>query len=179
MLPSTHKACGFTTVDDVNGKEYVLEFYTNDIENVNSQIKFWVNGKFPLDVFIQNMKDLIECQKRQYIDAISRTGDFEFAEKFKYHEIESAWFPMVTKGTNNRHLQQVLNTEVSCSAPTLELKEITVNTLEDILSSNLPNFIFSNVAEDMILFAKQIFDQKEIRKSFANDNQYDVPQKHS
>ena len=171
MLPSTHKACGFTTVDDVNGKEYVPEFYTNDIENVNGQIKFWVNGKFPLDIFIQNMKDLIDCQKRQYIDAISETGDFEFAEKFKYLEIESAWFPMVTKGTNNRHLQQVLNT--------LELKEITVNTLEDILSSNLPNFIISDVAEDMILFAKQIFDQKEIRKSFINDNQYEVQQKHS
>ena len=52
VLPSTHKARGLTTLDDVNGKEYVPEFYTNDIENVNSQIKFWVNGKFPLDVFI-------------------------------------------------------------------------------------------------------------------------------
>ena len=179
VLPSTHKACGFTTLDDVNGKEYVPEFYTNDIENVNSQIKFWVNGKFPLDVFIQKMKDLIKCQERQYIDAISGTGDFEFAEKFKYLEIESAWFPMVAKGTNNRHLQQELNTEVSCSAPTLELKEITANTLEDISSSDLPSFISSDVAEDMILFAKQIFDQKKIRKSFNNDNQYEVPQKHS
>ena len=83
MLPSTRKACGFTTLNDVNGKEYVPEFYTNDIENVNSQIKFWVNGKFPLDVFIQKMKDLIKCQERQYIDALSETGDFEFAEKFK------------------------------------------------------------------------------------------------
>ena len=52
VLPSTHKVCGFTILDDVNGKEYVPEFYTNDIENVNSQIKFWVNGKFPLDIFI-------------------------------------------------------------------------------------------------------------------------------
>ena len=91
MLPSTRKACGFTTLNDVNGKEYVPEFYTNDIENVNSQIKFWVNEKLPLDVFIQKMKDLIECQERQYIDAISGTGDFEFAEKFKYLEIGSAW----------------------------------------------------------------------------------------
>ena len=65
------KRRGFTTLHDVNGKEYVPEFYTNDIENVNSQIKFWVNGKFPLDVFIQKVKDLIECQERQYIDAIS------------------------------------------------------------------------------------------------------------
>ena len=71
VLPSTHKACGFTTLDDVNGKEYVPEIYTNDIENVNSQIKFLVNGKFPVDVFIQKVKDLIECQERQYIDAIS------------------------------------------------------------------------------------------------------------
>ena len=179
VLPSTHKACGFTILDDVNGKEYVLEFYTNDIENINSQIKFWVNGKFPLDVFIQKMKDLIQCQERQYIDATSETGDFEFAEKFKYLETGSAWFPIVIKGTNNRHLQQELNTEVSCSAPTLELKEITVNTLEGISSSNLSNFIFIDVAEDMILFAKQIFDQKKIRKSFINDNQYEVPQKHS
>ena len=132
MLPLTRKACGFTTLNDVNGKGYVPEFYTNDIENVNSQIKFWVNEKLPLDVFIQKMKDLIECQERQYIDAISGTGDFEFAEKFKYLEIGSAWFPMVAKGTNNRHLQQVLNTEVSCSVPTLELKEIRANTSEDI-----------------------------------------------
>ena len=51
MLPSTRKACGFTTLNDVNGKEYVPEFYTNDIENVNSQIKFWVNEKLPLNVF--------------------------------------------------------------------------------------------------------------------------------
>ena len=84
------------------------------------------------------MKDVIECQKRKYIDAISGTGDFEFAEKFKYLQIGSAWFPMVAKGTNNRHLQQVLNTEVSCNAPTLELKEITVNTLGDISLSDLP-----------------------------------------
>ena len=68
------------------------------------------------------MKDLTECQERKYIDTISGTGDFEFAEKFKYLEIGSAWFPVVVKGTNSRHLQQVLNTKVSCSAPTLELK---------------------------------------------------------
>ena len=86
---------------------------------------------------------------------------------------------MVAKGTNNRHLQQELNTEVSCSAPTLELKEIKVNTLEDISSSNLPSFISSDVVEDIILFVKQIFDQKKIRKSFNNDNQCEVPQKHS
>ena len=73
---------------------------------------------------------------------------------------------MVAKGTNNRHLKQELNTEVFCSAPTLELKEIILNTLEDISSSNLPNFIFSNVAEYMILFAKQIFDQKKNTKIF-------------
>ena len=86
---------------------------------------------------------------------------------------------MAAKETNNRHLQQVLNTDVSCSAPTLELKEITANTLEDISSSDLPSFISSDVAEDMVLFAKQTFDQKEIRKSFNNDNQHEVPQKHS
>ena len=57
LLPSIRKACGFkrcklgTTCP---------EFYTNDIENVNSQIKFWVNEKFPLDVIIQKLKDLIE-----------------------------------------------------------------------------------------------------------------------
>ena len=62
--------------------------------------------------------------------AISGTGDFEFTEKFNYLETGSAWFPIVAKGTNNRHLQQVLNT--ACSAPTLELKRITGNTLEDI-----------------------------------------------
>ena len=174
MLPSTRKACRFTTLNDVNEKEYVPEFYTNDIEYVNSQIKFWVNEKLPLDVFIQKIKDLNECQERQYIDAISGTGDFEFAEKFKYHEIGSAWFPMVAKGTNHRHLQRVFNTEVSCSAPTLQL-----NTLEYISLSDLPNFISRDVGEDMILFAKQIFGQKKIRKSFNNDNQYEVPKKHS
>ena len=77
------------------------------------------------------MKNLIACQERQYIDAwryaIIGTKDFEFAEKFKHLEIGSAWLPMVTKGTHMGHLQQVLNTEVSCSTPTLELKEITVN----------------------------------------------------
>ena len=86
---------------------------------------------------------------------------------------------MIAKVSNNRHLQQVLNTEVSCCAPTLELKEITANTLEDISSSNSPSFISSDVEEDMILFAKQIFYQKKIRKSFNNDNQYEVPQKDS
>ena len=60
MLPSIRKACGFTILNDLNGKEYVPEFYTNDVENINSQIKFRV-----IDVFIQKMKDLIEC-----IDAI-------------------------------------------------------------------------------------------------------------
>ena len=121
-------------------------------------------------LFIQKMEDLIECQERQNMDARSGTGDFEFAEKFKYFEIGSAWFPMVAKGTNNIHLQQELNTDVSCSAPTLELKGIRVNTLEDILSSDLPRFIFSDVAEGIILFTKQIFDQKKIRKSFNNNN---------
>ena len=41
MLPSARKACGFTILNDVNGKEYVPEFYTNDFENINSQVKFW------------------------------------------------------------------------------------------------------------------------------------------
>ena len=45
--------------------------------------------------------------------------------------------------------------------------------------SDLPSFIFSDVAEDIILFAKQIFDQNKIRKSFNNGNQFEVPQKHS
>ena len=48
VLPSTRKACGFTTSNDVNEKEYVPKFYTNDIENVNSQIKCSVNEKLPL-----------------------------------------------------------------------------------------------------------------------------------
>ena len=51
--------------NDLNGKEYVPEFYTNDVENINSQIKFKV-----IDVFILKMKDLIEC-----IDAIYRYID--------------------------------------------------------------------------------------------------------
>ena len=59
---------------------------------------------------------------------------------------------MVAKKTNNRHLEQQLNTEVSCSAPTLELKDITLNTLEDMSSSDLPRFLFSDVVKDMILF---------------------------
>ena len=105
MLPSTRETCGFTTLNDVNGKEYVPEFYTSDIANVNSQIKFWVNEKLFLDVFIQKMKDLTEYQERQYINAISGTGNFEFVEKLKYLEIGRAWFPVIAKGTNNRHLQ--------------------------------------------------------------------------
>ena len=72
-----------------------------------------------------------------------------------------------------------MNIEVSCSAQTLELNEITVNTLEDIFSSDLPSLISSDVTEDMIFFAKQLFNQNKIRKSFNNDNQYEVPQKHS
>ena len=62
---------------------------------------------------------------------------------------------------------------------TLELNEITVNTLEHIFSSDLPSLISSDVTEDIIFFAKQLFNQNKIRKSFNNDNQYEVPQKHS
>ena len=90
MLPSTREVRGFTTSNDVNGKVYVPEFYTSDIANINSQIKFWVNEKLFLDAFIQKIKDLIECQERQYIDDISGTGNFEFVEKFKYFEIGRA-----------------------------------------------------------------------------------------
>ena len=43
----------------------------------------------------------------------------------------------------------------------------------------MPSFISSDVAEDLILFAKHPFDQKKIRKSFNNVNKYEVPQKHS
>ena len=57
----------------------------------------------------------------------------------------------------------------------LELKDtvtqITVNKSEVISSSNLPSFISRDVAEDMALFAKQLFDQ---RKSFNNDKKYEV-----
>ena len=97
MLPLTRKACRFTTLNDVNGKGYVPEFYTNDIENINSQIKFWVNEKLPLDVFIQKMKDLIECQERQYIDTISGTGDFEFAENSSTSKLEVRGFQWLPK----------------------------------------------------------------------------------
>ena len=48
---------------------------------------------------------------------------------------------------------------------------MTVNTLEDISSSDLPSFIFSDIAEGRILFAKQLFDKKKKRKSFNSDNQ--------
>ena len=40
---------------------------------------------------------------------------------------------------------------------------MTVNTLEDISSSDLSSFISSDVAEDMILFAKNFFNQKKKR----------------
>ena len=96
----------------------------------------------------------------------------------KHLEIGSAWFPMATKGTHSRHLQQVLNTRISCSTLTLELKEITENTEQDISSSDLPSSISGDAAENMILFVKQVFDQKKIRKLFNNDNQYEVSEKH-
>ena len=48
---------------------------------------------------------------------------------------------------------------------------MTVNTLEDISSSDLPSFISSDIAEDRILFTKQIFDEKKKRRSFNSDNQ--------
>ena len=83
------QAYGFTTLNHVNWKEYVPEFYTNDIENVNSQIKSCAYEKLLLDVFIQKMKDLTEFQERQYIGAISGTGVFGFPEKFRYLEIRS------------------------------------------------------------------------------------------
>ena len=125
------------------------------------------------------MKDLIECQERQYIVPYLEQEILNLLKNSSTSKVKVHGFQSLPKETNNRHLQQDLNAEVSCSAPTLELKEITVNTLEDISSSNLPNFIFSDVAEDMILFTEQIFDQKKIQKSFINDNQYEVPQKHS
>ena len=37
----------------------------------------------------------------------------------------------------------------------------------------------SDVVEDLILFAKHLFHQKKMRKSFNNDNKFEVPQKHS
>ena len=52
--------------------------------------------------------------------------------------------------------------------------QITVNTLEDILSSDLPSFMSCDVAEDLMLFAKHLFDQEKIRKSFINDSKYEV-----
>ena len=104
-----------------------------------------MNEKLHRDVFIQKMKDLIEYQERQYIGAISRTGDFGFAKKLKYLEIGSAGFPIVAKGTNNRHLQKVLKTGVSCSAPTLELKVLKLNAIEDISTSDSPSFISSDI----------------------------------
>ena len=54
-----------------------------------------------------------------------------------------------------------------------------MNTFEDISSSDFPSFMSSDVAQGLILFAKHLFDQKKIRKSFNNDNKYKVPQKHS
>ena len=57
LLPSIRKACGFKRC---KLERICPEFYTNDTENVNSQIKFWVNEKLPLDVIIQKIKDLIE-----------------------------------------------------------------------------------------------------------------------
>ena len=48
---------------------------------------------------------------------------------------------------------------------------MTVNTLEDISSSDLPSFIPSDIAEDRILFTKQLFDEKKKRRSFNSDNQ--------
>ena len=46
--------------------------------------------------------------------------------------------------------------------------------LEDISWSDLPSLICTDLAEDMILFAKQLFNQKKIRRSFNSDNQYDL-----
>ena len=52
--------------------------------------------------------------------------------------------------------------------------QITVNTLEDISSSDLPSFMSCDAAEDLMLFAKHLFDQEKIRKSFINDSKYEV-----
>ena len=51
---------------------------------------------------------------------------------------------------------------------------MTVNTLEDVSSSGLPSFISSDIAEDRVLLAKQLFDKKKKRRSFNNDNQYNL-----
>ena len=59
------------------------------------------------------------------------------------------------------------------------MTQITVNTLEVISSSDLSSFISRDVAGDMTLFAKQLLYQKNQRKSFNNDKQYEVSPKHS
>ena len=56
--------------------------------------------------------------------------------------------------------------------------QITVNTLEDISLSDLPSFMSSDIVEDLIFFVKHLFHQKKMRKSFNNDNKFEVPQKH-
>ena len=48
---------------------------------------------------------------------------------------------------------------------------MTVNMLEDISSSDLSSFISSDVAEDMILFAKKFFNQKKKGGLFSSGNQ--------
>ena len=53
--------------------------------------------------------------------------------------------------------------------------QVTANTLEDILSSDLLSFISGDIAKDMIFLAKQFFYQKKIRKSFKNDKQKQPP----
>ena len=52
------------------------------------------------------------------------------------------------------------------------VRQITVNALEHILSSNLPSFISCDDAEDMIPFAKQLFEQKRKRIHFNSSNQH-------
>ena len=86
---------------------------------------------------------------------------------------------MISEKPISRHLEQVLNSKFSCSFPTLELTEITVHAFEDISSTDISlSVYFYDAVGDMILFPKQIFDQKKI-KSFNNNNQCEVQQKHS
>ena len=89
MIKLVRERNGIPAKMDSCGNSYIAEYTTNAVESSNSQIKSWTEGKVPIDVFIEQMREFIKNQENQYVQAVSRTGDVAFSPRYKSLELGS------------------------------------------------------------------------------------------
>ena len=86
-----------------------VPYYTNDVESKNHILKQHAYYASELPTFVDNMKDLLQQQRKEVERSIIAQGEYKLQENYTKYGVQSAkWFTM-TSDQRAKHIDKFMN----------------------------------------------------------------------